>query len=179
MGLDSYVSSYALPLKRSNLIGQLGTARILQRNGTNTGIRVIPMQLSAEAIVGPRPPCIYMARYREPIMMQCVIIVYEPSSRYCNAPVDMIAVTSQQKWPDHRPSNNLNRLLQLLKISFISQCVDSIREGLQRLVAAKTYSFEVCLKDCCNGLLQVYCMWLNILLSWKIETTLLEPCSAF
>ena len=38
----SNLSSYALPLERSNLIGQLGTARILQRNGTNTGIRVIP-----------------------------------------------------------------------------------------------------------------------------------------
>ena len=36
------VSSYALPRERSDLIGQSGTARFLQYNGTNMGIRVIP-----------------------------------------------------------------------------------------------------------------------------------------
>ena len=40
--LSSYASSYGLLLERSNLIGQFGTTRILQRNGTNMGIHVIP-----------------------------------------------------------------------------------------------------------------------------------------
>ena len=37
----SYALIYTLLLEHSNLIGQLGAARILQCNGTNTGIRVI------------------------------------------------------------------------------------------------------------------------------------------
>ena len=44
--LSSYASSYALLLECSNLIGQLGTARILQHNGINTGICVIMLRLA-------------------------------------------------------------------------------------------------------------------------------------
>ena len=54
----------------------------------------------------------------------------------------MIADASQQKRPDRRPSDDMDRSLRPPKISFTSQCVDSIREGLRKISGCKDVTEE-------------------------------------